>query len=101
VDLKTCDDLTYFEADARRYGYAYQVAFYRSVLAEVIKQSVPVHFIAVEKREPFRCGVWRVTEDALDQCARENADAVGRLKECRRLGVWPTGYEGIRVLDVA
>jgi hypothetical protein len=33
VDLKTCDDLTWFEADARRYGYAHQLAFYRSVLA--------------------------------------------------------------------
>jgi hypothetical protein len=27
VDLKTCDDLTYFEADARRYGYTHQLAF--------------------------------------------------------------------------
>jgi hypothetical protein len=28
VDLKTCDDLTWFEADARRYGYAHQLGFY-------------------------------------------------------------------------
>jgi hypothetical protein len=101
VDLKTCDDLTYFEADARRYGYAHQVAFYRSVLAAVVKQFAPVHFIAVEKKEPFRCGVWRVAEDTLDQCARENAAAIGRLKECRRMGAWPTGYEEVRVLEVA
>jgi len=99
VDLKTCDDLTWFEADARRYGYAYQMAFYRSVLAEVVKESVPVHFVAIEKKEPFRCGVWRVTEDTLDQCARENAAATGRLKECRRLGAWPTGYEEVRLFD--
>ena len=32
VDLKTCDDLTWFEADARRFGYGHQVAFYRAVL---------------------------------------------------------------------
>ncbi|MCY2928199.1 MAG: PD-(D/E)XK nuclease-like domain-containing protein [Planctomycetota bacterium] len=99
VDLKTCDDLTYFESDARRYGYAYQMAFYRAVLAEVIQESVPVHFIAIEKKEPFRCGVWRVSEDTLAQCARENAAAIGRLKECRRLGAWPTGYEEVRVFD--
>ena len=72
---------------------------YRSVLAEVLKQLVPVHFIAVEKKEPFRCGVWHVSEDTLDQCARENAAAIGRLKECRRLGAWPTGYEEVRVFD--
>ncbi len=34
VDLKTCDDLTWFEADARRYRYANQLSFYQSVLAE-------------------------------------------------------------------
>ena len=28
VDLKTCDDLTWFEADARRFEYAHQLAFY-------------------------------------------------------------------------
>lgn len=57
VDLKTCDDLTWFEADARRYGYAHQLAFYRAVLAQVIGLWMPVHLIAVEKSEPYRCGV--------------------------------------------
>ena len=32
-ELKTADDLTWFEADSRRYGYAHQLAFYRSILA--------------------------------------------------------------------
>ena len=27
ADLKTCDNLDWFEADARRYGYAHQLAF--------------------------------------------------------------------------
>ena len=27
VDLKTCDDLDWFQADARRFGYVYQMAF--------------------------------------------------------------------------
>lgn len=100
VDLKTADDLTYFEADARRYGYAYQLAFYRAVLALVMDGELsPVHLIAVEKKEPFRCGVWRISDDTLDQCARENAAAIRRLRDCNRLGHWPTGYEEIRVFD--
>ena len=98
-DLKTCDDLTYFESDARRYGYAHQVAFYRSVLAEVIGQFVPCFFIAIEKKEPFRCGVWRISEETLNRCAHENSAAIERLQDCRRLGVWPTGYEEIRVFE--
>lgn len=101
VDLKTCDDLDYFLADGRRYGYAYQMAFYRSVLAVATSQIVPVNFVAVEKKEPFRAGVFPVSADLLDSCATVNAAAIRRLQECRRLGVWPTGYEEPRLFDAA
>ena len=118
VDLKTCDDLTWFEADARRYGYHRQMAFYRAVLAlaagdycdheevamERVKgngaERVPVHLIAVEKKEPYRCGVWKVSEETLNQAQRENEAAIRRLLACRESGEWPTGFEEIRVLDV-
>ena len=55
VDFKTCDDLTWFEADAKRYGYARQMAFYQAVLAKALDGlMVPIHLVAVEKKEPFR-----------------------------------------------
>ena len=76
VDFKTCDDLTWFESDARRYGYHRQMAFYRAVLAQVIDQFVPVHLVAVEKKQSFRCGVWLVSDDTL-ATAREIEDRVG------------------------
>ena len=114
VDLKTCDDLTWFEADARRYGYHRQMAFYRAVLTQAMGSTsvdcaergdaagapVPVHLIAVEKKEPFRCGVWRVSDETLAQAQRENEAAIRRLLACRESGEWPTGFEEIRVLDV-
>ena len=103
VDLKTCDDLTYFEADARRYGYHRQLAFYRAVLGQVLGNliAIPVHLIAIEKREPFRCGVWRMSEDTLRLAQQENEAAIRRLAVCRERDRWPTGYEEVRVLDVA
>ncbi len=101
VDLKTCDDLTWFEADARRYGYAHQLAFYRAVLAQVIGLSMPVHLVAVEKREPFRAGVWRVEPQVLAIAQQENEAAIGRLKRCLETGHWPTGYEEPRLFDAA
>lgn len=102
VDFKTCDDLTWFEADARRYGYHRQMAFYRAVLARVLGGlMVPIHLVAVEKKEPFRCGVWRIGDDTLAMAQRENEAAVTRLLACRQRDEWPTGYEEIRVLDVA
>jgi hypothetical protein len=99
VDLKTADDLTWFEADARRYGYLHQVAFYRAVLAEVIGVAVQVHLVSVEKREPYRCGVWQVAEDSLASAQRENEAAIGRLLRREETGNWETGYEDVRLLD--
>ncbi len=99
VDLKTCDDLTWFEADARRYGYINQAGFYRAVLREASKIKYPVHIVAIEKKEPFRCGVWHITDTALEFAELENSAAIKRLKNCRDENIWPTGYEEIRILD--
>jgi len=106
VDLKTCDDLTWFEADARRYGYAHQMAFYRAVLTQAISgniarlnTTIPVHIIAVEKKAPFRCGVWAVSDQTLAVAQRENEAAIERLKACETSDSWPTGYEEVRTFD--
>lgn len=99
VDLKTCDDLQWFEADARRYGYAHQLAFYRSVLRQATPLFVSVYLIAIEKREPFRCGVWRMGDDVLGIAKQENEQAIERLKQCRQRDEWPTNYEEMRSFD--
>jgi hypothetical protein len=101
ADLKTCDDLTWFESDARRYGYAHQMAFYRAVLAQAVHSLVPVYFVAVEKREPHRTGVWRVSDDTLAIAQQENEAAIGRLQRSLETGIWETGYEGLRFFDAA
>ena len=100
VDFKTCDDLTWFEADARRYRYPNQMAFYQAVLKEAIGEYAPVHLIAVEKKEPFRCGIWRVSDDCLAAARHDNEAAIEHLKSCRLNNQWPTGYEHIRLLDI-
>lgn len=99
VDLKTCDDLTWFEHDARRFGYLYQLAFYRAVLAAATGVEHRVYLIAVEKKEPYRCGVWSPDASSLAAAQRENEEAIARLKECQASGCWPTGYEEIRTLE--
>jgi hypothetical protein len=99
VDLKTCDNLDWLQMDARTYGYAHQLAFYRSVVAAPTGSVLPVYLIAVEKREPLRCGVWRMGEEVLGIAQKENEEAIERLKTCRNDDTWPTGYEDIRVFD--
>lgn len=99
IDLKTTRDLDRFVRDSREYRYNTQLAFYQAILAQVIGQLVPVHLVAVEKKEPFRCGIWRLGKDLLAGARRENEDAIERLQHCRQTDYWPTGYERIRVLD--
>lgn len=100
VDLKTTADLTWFENEVKRRRYHNQLAFYQAVLAQVTEQVVPVYLIAIEKAEPFRCGVWRVSDNTLAIARQENEAAIRRLKRAWEIDAFPTGYEEIRVLDV-
>jgi len=99
VDLKTCENLDWLEMDARSYGYIHQLAFYRSLVAHATGETLPVYLIAVEKREPLRCGVWRVGEEVLGVAQKDNEQAIEKLKICRQRDHWPTGYEEIKILD--
>lgn len=101
-DLKTIDTLDYLEGDARRFGYPQQMAFYREVLRVASEGEVVAdcYLIAVEKREPMRCGVWKLTDGILETCALENSRAIAELRRCRRENDWPTRTEELRVLDV-
>lgn len=101
-DLKTCETLDYFEGDARRFGYPQQMAFYREVLKAASEGAVEAdcYLLAVEKREPIRCGVWKLTDGILEACALENERAIAELRSCRSENVWPTRTEDMRILDV-
>ncbi|MFU8828375.1 MAG: PD-(D/E)XK nuclease-like domain-containing protein [Phycisphaerales bacterium] len=99
VDLKTCENLDEFERDAHRYAYIHQMAFYREMVVEASGTEPEVHLVAIEKREPFRCGVWQISRRLLDRAAEDNEHAIEDLKRCRQRGVWPTRYESLRLLD--
>jgi hypothetical protein len=101
VDLKTTADLTWFENDSRRRRYHNQLGFYQAILAQAIDQLVPVYIVAVEKAEPFRCGVWRISDETLAIARKENEAAIRRLRRAWELDAFETGYEQIRLLDVS
>ena len=100
VDLKTTADLTWFENETKRRRYHNQMAFYQAVLSQVTGQLVPVYLIGIEKVEPFRCGVWRVSDGTLAIARQENEAAIRRLRRAWEIDAFPTGYEEIRLLDV-
>ena len=100
IDLKTCQDLTWFEADARRYRYDIQTTFYREVFHAVTGVYVPVHIIAIEKQEPYRCGVWEVTKETHMAALRKIKAAIAEFKDCQKAKHWPTRFEDVRKLDI-
>lgn len=99
VDFKTCAELKWFEADARRFGYYYQMAFYRAVIRERTGIDYPVRFLAVEKCEPYASGVFRLTPALLDEAEMIVRADLQRFKKCVVLNEWPTGYEKERIID--
>ena len=60
--------------------------------------TVPVHLIAVEKREPHRCGVWLIDAQSLNAAEARNFYGIRDLVVSRREDVWPTHYEELRTL---
>jgi len=99
VDLKTCNRLDDFELDFRTFGYAHQLAFYRGLVQQAAGVDLSVYVIAVEKREPYRCGVWQVAPNVLDSAQDDNRAAMHELTRCSETGVWPTRFESIRLID--
>lgn len=99
ADLKTAESLDTFEADALAYGYIHQMAFYRAMIREASGAILPVRLIAVEKREPFRCGVWEIAPEVLDTAECENEAAMDELARCHETGIWLTRFESLRRLD--
>ncbi len=99
VDLKTADELDGFEFALRALGYVHQLAFYRTLVSVACGRVLPLHVVAVEKREPFRCGVWQIAPAVLDQAQAQNDEAMDELRRCRNTGNWFTRFEELRVVD--
>jgi len=106
--LKTCDDLDFFLSDARKYLYGIQFSFYQAILLRSlfdeydVDNAIParVYVIAVEKREPFRCGVFEVPDSVLAHFNAKMFAAIESLKQCQSDGEYPTLYESLRTLNL-
>jgi hypothetical protein len=85
-----------------------QFAFYRHILLRSIfdeydiDNAVPakVYVIAVEKREPFRCGVFEVSEVSLGRFTEQLLISIAALGNCQKAGEYPTLYETVRSLNI-
>lgn len=97
VDLKTCADLDRFDKDARNFGYGEQVGgFYYGLGWELELEPEAASIIAVERRAPYRVGVWQLTEQSLRGYVEIVEGALRQLAVAQETGKWRTGYEDAR-----
>jgi hypothetical protein len=59
-----------------------------------------VYIIVVEKKEPYRCGVWQLPSETLLISRNEIEAAIERLKAAKTEDRWITGYEELRMLSI-
>jgi hypothetical protein len=98
IDLKTTRDIDDFAREARRYMYTHQMAMYRRMMYNEIDKVCDCYLVVVEKQQPYRVGVFRITNDNLDVAYDEVREAIIMYRGCVRSGVWPTGYETVQEL---
>jgi hypothetical protein len=96
VDLKTAEEMTWFEKDSKRYEYPHQFALYRDVLRQATGIDAGFVVLAAEKKQPFRVGVWNISPEDLDYFSEMNRLALTNYAQCLAADVWPTGYEDPR-----
>ena len=99
IDLKTCADLDEFEWDARKYHYIRQMAFYRAMMNASGFADIDCKLIAVEKKAPYRVGVWSIADRSVCVEYENIAEALHLYTHAKTIDQWPTGFEETRILE--
>jgi len=91
-DLKTTEDAAAFEWAIHRFGYDRQAAFYSDGLETLLGQRWTFDLVAAEKMPPFGVRAAEVGYPTLLTGRTKYRQALQRIAECRKSGVWP-GYD--------
>lgn len=98
VDLKTCRNIDRFEYDAKDFLYFNQMSFYQEVFNAYFKFKPDVFMIAAEVTEPYRVGVYRISDSTLAEARYQNEAFIPKFNESKQTGIYPTRYEEMRIL---
>lgn len=93
IDIKTCADLSTFNAQFVRMGYDVQFGWYREGAEKALgKKHAKAIVIAIENKEPFDVAVFAVPESAI-QKGREDAIRIASdFNSCKDAGVYPGAF---------
>lgn len=102
ADLKSSADVRpeQFSADAFRYGYFQQAAFYLDVLSWAGQSRDGFFFIAFEKHPPFGVRVYEASATMIRRGRDAYRPALDLYAECVANNRWPCYEDGITQLDL-
>lgn len=94
IDLKLSRDITpaLFSGAAARYGYAFQLAFYRDGVISTMKRTPPTKIIAIQNSEPHDIAVFNLPTETLTLGNEQVERAMAKLAECTASGEWPGAF---------
>jgi hypothetical protein len=99
-DLKTVGtvDERKFRADAARFGYYLQGAFYRRGYRALTKYDLPCNIVAVELEPPHDVAVFELDPTSLAKADEQITRLLQRVAECEKSGVWPGRHPTAKTL---
>lgn len=102
ADLKTCESASpeAIQKSIANYGYYRQAAWYLHGMDAIGEPCNAFIFIFVEKTYPHLVTMCTMTPRAIAQGTWECSEAIDRLKECRKTGLYPCYTRDILQLDL-
>lgn len=91
IDIKSSRDISprMFSQSAGRYGYHFQLAFYRDGVIVIEGRAPPVKIVAVQNCPPYDVVCYDVPEEVLARGNEQIEKALERLQRCTDSGAWP------------
>jgi hypothetical protein len=103
MDLKTTIDASPkgFEREIFNYGYHIQAAFYLDGMSQLMEEShTDFYFLAVEKVNPYAFGIYRLSDEAVEQGRKEYKQLLVTYKECEEQQRWPGYGEALQSISL-
>jgi exodeoxyribonuclease VIII len=100
-DLKTTQDIESFERDVWKFKYHIQAGFYFGILSLLSLNPRPFKFIAVEKKDPYRSGIFSFTAEQCQYfwesfCKPKLVDLI----KCLDSNEWIKRYGNEKLIDI-
>jgi hypothetical protein len=101
LDLKTTADLSAWPRELAKFGYHRQAALYGHMTAMAMMRETPRFcFLVVEKSEPYRVGLFRLSDEWLARAWAEIDEAMFRLRKCLDSGIYRRDEPGVKVIEL-